>query len=453
MVLKVIASFPGGVHPPERKGLSKEQAIQLAPVPDEVVIPLAQHLGAPCVPAVKKKETVDLGQVVGHAAGFVSAPVHATVSGTVKTVEERPHPSGKRVMSVVITNDGEDRWAEGLNQERDVDAMDADAIRQAVNEAGIVGLGGATFPTHVKMSPSLPIDTVILNGAECEPYLTSDYRLMLEEPEAIVEGLKILMRVLDAPAGIIGIEDNKPDAAEVLGRVAADVPGVDVRLCRTKYPQGGEKQLIQALLGREVPSPTVRGLPMNVGVVVQNVGTAAAIRDAVRYARPLYQRVVTVTGEGVENPGNFMTRIGTPYSVLLDLVGVKGDATKLIMGGPMMGATQMSTAIPVVKGTSGILVLPGEMPDSFGGCIRCGSCVDACAMRLIPSELSVISEAERFEMMEDAHVWDCMECGSCSYVCPARRPIVQQIRLGKSALSKQRQREAEKKRAAEAAAE
>jgi electron transport complex protein RnfC len=453
MVSKVIASFPGGVHPPEQKGLSKDQAIRPAPVPDEVVIPLLQHLGAPCVPAVKKKDTVDLGQVVGDAAGFVSAPVHASVSGTVKAVEERLHPNGKRVMSVVIANDGEDRWAEGLNQERDPSGMDADAIRQAVNQAGIVGLGGATFPTHVKMSPTMPIDTVILNGAECEPYLTSDYRLMLEQPEAIVEGLQLLMRVLEAPAGIIGIEDNKPDAAEVLGRVAADVPGVEVRLCRTKYPQGGEKQLIDALLGRQVPSPTVRGLPMNVGVVVQNVGTAAAIRDAVRYARPLYQRVVTVTGEAVESPGNFMTRIGTPYATLLDLVGVKDGASLLIMGGPMMGAAQISTDIPVIKGTSGILVLPGEVPETFGACIRCGSCVDACAMRLVPSGLSVISEAERLDLMEDAHVWDCMECGSCSYVCPARRPIVQHIRLGKAALNKQRQREAEKKRAAEAAAE
>jgi electron transport complex protein RnfC len=449
MALSSRATFPGGVHPPERKELSKDRPIEPAPAPQQVVIPMAQHLGAPCQPTVEKKDTVDLGQVVGSPGGFVSSPVHATVSGTVVAVEPRLHPSGKRMMSVVIENDGEDRWAEGLNEPRDPGGMSVDEIREAVLDAGIVGLGGATFPTHVKLAPPLPIDTVILNGAECEPYLTSDYRLMMERPEEIVDGLRDLLRVLDAPAGLIGVEDNKPDAAEALAKAAADVPEVAVRLCRTKYPQGGEKQLIEALLGRQVPTPKKRGLPMNVGVVVQNVGTAYAVREALRHRRPLLERVVTVTGEGVERPGNFMTRLGTPYSVLLDHVGVVDGAARLIMGGPMMGLAQHSVDVPVVKGTSGILVLPGEMPGDFGPCIRCGSCVDACPIHLLPQDLSVMVEAGRYDLVEAADIADCIECGSCSYVCPSRRPIVHQVRLGKGALDKKRrQQEIEKKKKA-----
>jgi electron transport complex protein RnfC len=255
------------------------------------------------------------------------------------------------------------------------------------------------------------------------------------------------MRVLDAPRGIVGVEDNKPDAAETLARAADGMDGVEVRLCRTKYPQGGEKQLIQALLGREVPTPKVRGLPMNVGVVVQNVGTAYAIREAVRFHRPLLERVVTVTGEAVERPGNFLTRLGTPYRTLLEHVGVQDGASRLIMGGPMMGLAQHSDEVPVIKGTSGILVLPGEMPDGYGPCIRCASCVGACPIHIMPNELSVLAEAGRYDLMPDANIADCIECGSCSFTCPSRRPIVHQIRLGKAALDKERRRrEIEKKK-------
>jgi len=426
-------TFKGGIHPPENKWLTEEKPIVDAKAPQRVIIPLSQHTGAPCKATVMIGQEVKKGQMIGEPGGFVSSPVHSSISGKVIAIGNFPHPAGKDSPSIVIENDGKDEWFEGIKENPDYLSLGADYLRKIVMEAGIVGLGGAAFPTHVKLSPPKEkrIDAVILNGAECEPYLTSDHRLMLERTKDILEGLKIIMKILGVSRGYIGIEENKPDAIKRMKEVISKEDNLEVIGLRVKYPQGAEKQLIKAILGREVPSG---GLPMDVGVVVQNVGTAAAIYNACRYGRPLIERVVTVTGRGVNEPKNLRVRIGTPFSQLIEECGgLKDSYGKVIAGGPMMGIAQISTEVPVIKGTSGILVLLREEAEKaeYLPCFRCGRCIDVCPMNLQPSLLSILIERGRYDEAKENNLLDCFECGSCAYVCPAKRPLVQFMKLAK----------------------
>jgi len=434
------ATFERGTHPPEHKELSESRAIETATVPDRVVIPLSQHIGAPCQALVAVGDQVKRGQVVGKVDAFVSAPVHATVSGKVVAIAPFPHTLGRDVPSVVIENDGKDEWVDGTEGVEDYMALDGPALKEKVKAAGIVGMGGATFPTHVKLSPpdEKPIDHVILNGAECEPYLTADHRLMLERSDDVIAGLKIVMKILGVTKGAVGIETNKPDAIAVMEKAVAQEPGIEVVALVTKYPQGAEKMLIKAVTGREVPAG---GLPMDVGCVVQNIGTAVAMAEAVRLGRPLTERVVTVTGHGITEPKNLLVRIGTPIAHLIKLCGgFRYDGGKVIAGGPMMGMAQPNLDAPVIKGTSGVLVLTPEesQVEPYGPCIRCARCVDACPMGLQPSTLSVLAEKGFYEDTKDYHLMDCFECGTCSFVCPSKRPIVQWIKLAKMNLAQKK---------------
>ena len=430
-----LATFKGGVHPPEKKELSKEAALSPLAPPKTVVIPLSQHIGAPCNATVEIGQEVKIGQEVGVAEAFVSAPVHSSVSGKVVAIGEFPNPMGRMVRSVVIENNGQETWVDEL-KEADPSSLSPEEIKNRISAAGIVGMGGAAFPTKVKLSPpkEKPIDFVILNGAECEPYLNADYRLMLEKPLEVIEGLKIVMRSLDVDKGYIGIESNKPQAFEILTKAAADFPDVEVQMLEVKYPQGAEKMLIRAITGREVPSQG--GLPMDVGCVVQNIGTAVAIRDAVKFGRPLIERVVTVTGGGIKEPKNLSVRVGTMVSELIEACGgLTANAVKVISGGPMMGFALSTLEVPVTKGTSGILVMTDQEAPTLEkhlNCIRCGRCIDACPMGLMPQMLSILSEAGQYEECKEYNLWDCFECGSCAFVCPSKRPIVQFVKLAKS---------------------
>lgn len=434
------ATFSGGIHPAYNKELANSSAIEELPPPEVAVVPVGQHIGAPAKPVVKKGEEVKVGQVIAEAGGFVSAPVHAPISGKVKIIEPRHHPMGRRLESIVIEADGEDVWAEPM-EALDPDEADRETLVNRIREAGIVGMGGATFPTHVKLSPpkGKTIDTVILNGAECEPYLTADHRVMTEEAEDVVDGLVIVRKILGAKRAIIGIEVNKPDAIEAIEK-AAKGKGVDVIGLEVKYPQGAEKQLIDATLGRQVPSG---GLPMDANVVVQNVGTSAAISIAVREGKPLLRRVTTVTGSIVKEPKNLLCRVGTSVSTAIEACGgLTGEPAKLILGGPMMGMTQYTDEIPIIKGTSGILLLaPDEVSqEPEGPCIRCGECVRACPMGLRPTDIATLSALERYEEAADEDALDCIECGSCSWGCPARILLVQRIRHAKTQILAARRR-------------
>jgi electron transport complex protein RnfC len=442
-----LLTFKGGIHPPTNKDRTNHGRIDVAPVPKQVIIPVAQHIGAPAKVLVKKKDEVKRGQVIAEAQGFVSVPIHASTSGKVKDVSPEYSSNGQRVPCVIIDTDGNDEWAEGVRVDRpDYADLPAEELRQIILGAGIVGLGGASFPSHVKLSPpeTKPIHTVILNGVECEPYLTADHLLMLERGEEVVAGLKILMRVVKAKNGIIGIEANKPDAVRHLEKITANEPHIRVVTCAVKYPQGGEKQLIYAVTKKEVPSG---GLPMDLGIVMNNVGTAAAIYRACRYGEPLTERVTTVTGAGVVSPRNFLARIGTPFGELIEACGgFQGDMGAVISGGPMMGMAVHSLAVPIIKGTSGILVLAkAELPGGdYEPCIRCGMCVRACPVQLVPSALSDYGETRILPELEGYHVFDCIECGACSYVCPSKRPIVQFIRYGKKEIIAEREKKKRK---------
>jgi electron transport complex protein RnfC len=427
-------SFRGGVHPDDRKRYTAAKPIETAPLPDKVVIPTRQHIGAPCAPVVKVGDLVKKGQVIAEAQAFVSSPVHASLSGKVAEIADYPHPVFGFCQAIVIENDGADEWAEGLPLSRDWRGLDAAALKDIIRQAGIVGMGGATFPTHVKLAPppEKPIDAFILNGAECEPYLTADHRVMLEATERVVTGMRIVMKVLGVMQGFIGIEENKPDAVTAMV-AAAKGTGITVVPLKTKYPQGAEKTLIKVILNREVPSG---GLPMDVGAVVQNVGTMVAVADAVERGLPLVARVATVTGGAIAEPKNLLLCIGTTFAQAVELCGgFASPPAKLIMGGPMMGMAQCRLDVPVIKGTSGILALSAE--DVNAGeerpCIRCGRCVDACPMGLVPSMLSILGQRGLYQVAKEEYdLLDCVECGSCVYTCPAKRNIVHYVKYLKA---------------------
>lgn len=427
-------SFKGGIHPPDSKGLSEEKAITAAKVPTLLTIPLVQHIGAPCKSAVEVGQAVKKGAILGTAGGFVSAPVHAPVSGKVTALGEVQHITGKTVPAITIENDNLETWTD-CKECPDYSALKTQEIVERILAAGIVGMGGATFPTHVKLSPpkGKTIDTLIINGVECEPYLTADYRLMLEKSGEIIEGSRILMKALGVKKGFIGIEANKPKAIEVMKKALSGDTSLSVVTLNVKYPQGAEKMLIKAIVNREVPP---RALPLDVGVVVQNVATAVAVYDAVRYGRPLVERVVTVTGDAIMEPKNLLVRMGTSVADLVtECGGFAVVPAKLIMGGPMMGFALYSANTPVTKGTSGIIVLSANSAassDEFSPCFKCGRCIDACPMGLMPSMLGVLSEKGFYEETREYNVHDCFECGSCTYVCPSKRPMVQFIKLAKS---------------------
>jgi electron transport complex protein RnfC len=427
-------TFPRGIHPPERKEATKEKPLVSLPAPERVTIPLQQHFGSPALSLVKKGQEVLLGQRIGEGRALFSADVHASVSGRVLGVDESPHPSGYPVTAVIIANDGKDR-AEERAATPEPFALSPAEIRERVRDAGVVGLGGAAFPTAVKLAPpqDKPIDILIINGCECEPILTADYRLMLEQPESIIKGAELARVAVGAKRIVIGIEDNKAGAADVLFRQADHFP-VDIRLLKTKYPQGSEKNLIYALLRREVPRG---GLPFDVGVVVQNVGTAKAIWEAVSAGRPLYERAVTVGGDGIREPKNLWARIGTLFQTAVDFCGgLEEGVDTVVMGGPMMGIAQYSLDVPIIKGTSGILAWPTRPRASEHPCIRCARCVEHCPMGLSPTQLAKFVQFEKWEQAEKWGVLDCIECGCCRYICPSKIPLVHWLRLGKNKISR-----------------
>lgn len=424
----------GGVHPPENK-LSASGKINVLPLPAQVILPLGQHIGAPATPIVQKGDIVKAGQLIAQASGFVSANIHSSVSGTVVSTDNVTDAAGLSKPAITIQVEG-DEWMPEINRTEQIEhniAQTREEIIKAITAAGIVGMGGATFPTQVKLTPppGSKAEYLIINGVECEPYLTSDHRIMLERAEEIIIGVQLLMKAIDVKQAIIGIENNKKDAIAHLQQVAAKALGVEVCPLKVKYPQGGEKQLIQATIGRAVPSGA---LPIAVGAVVQNVGTALAVYEAVMKNKPLVERVVTITGKSVKHPGNYLCRIGTPISQLIEAAGgLPDDTAKVIGGGPMMGRTLVNIDSPIMKGTSGVLLIneqeAGRKP--VRNCIRCSKCVSVCPMGLEPYLLAKLASFNLLERMEEEKVMDCIECGSCSFTCPSARPLLDYIRLGK----------------------
>lgn len=436
------ATFPGGIHPPGLKELTAGLPVVCAPAPAKVTLPLIQHVGAMPVPLVKPGDRVRLGQKLADSEERVLAPIHASVSGVVSALQPFGHPVGRSVLSIIIDNDGTDEADRSLEPLPDWKGTAPEALRARVREAGIVGMGGAGFPTHVKLAPppDKRIDRLVINGVECEPYLTADHRLMLERPAEVLSGVRIMARILGLGGAMVAVEANKPDAARALAQAAGEGGSVDVRVVKTKYPQGSEKQLIFALTGRKVP---MGGLPMDVGVVVQNVGTAFAVHEAVVLGRPLTRRIVTVTGSNIVRPGNFEARLGTPFAELIALAGgLREPGGKLVMGGPMMGLAVGSDAVPVIKGTSGILALsPRESAlPPHRDCLRCGRCFDICPQGLAPALLMETIERGELDAAQARSLLNCMECGSCTALCPARRPILQWVRTGKFELQKRRRK-------------
>ena len=429
----------GGVHPAENK-LSAASPIREAALPKQAVFSMFQHIGAPAKPIVKKGDVVKVGTMIAEAGGFVSAPVHSSVSGTVSKVDVVIDASGTRRQAIFVDVNG-DEWEDAIDRSpelvrlSDRPELDAATIINKVKEAGIVGLGGATFPCHVKLSPppGSKAECVIINAVECEPYLTADHRLMLEHPEEVLVGVSLIMKAVSVEKGYIGIENNKPDAIRLMTEKAQAYPNIEIVPLKVKYPQGGEKQLIDAVIGRQVPAPPA--IPISVGAVVQNVGTAFAIYQAVMKNKPLVDRVITVTGKSVSSPSNLLARLGTPFQQLIDECGgLPEDSGKIIGGGPMMGKALLNLDVPMTKGSSGLLIMRNDEakraePDP---CIRCAKCVSACPMGLEPYLLATLSDKQEWEMAEGNDVVSCIECGSCQFTCPSRRPLLDNIRVGKS---------------------
>ena len=435
-----LLTFKGGVHPPEYKELTCHKPVEVFPVPERVFVPLSQHTGAPAQPVVNKGDEVKRGQLIAEPSAFISAGIHSPVAGVVKGIADYPHPFGNLQPAVEIEPKEEQELDSGLEPIKDFENAELEVLKERVKQAGIVGMGGATFPTYVKLSPppDKKIDSVIINGAECEPYITADHRLMLEAPEKIIGGLKIIMRILGVKRAYLGIEANKPDAIVKLEKLIEEVPGAEVVVLKTKYPQGAEKQLIKAILNREVPSG---GLPMDVGALVQNVGTTCAIYEAVVLGKPLIERIVTVTGSGISEPKNLYVPIGTPIQNLIEFCGGFAKRPgKVILGGPMMGLAQSDLKVPVIKGTNAVLVLGDDELDltPAGPCIRCGRCARACPMGLVPSLIGSFVRRDRIEEAEELNVMDCMECGSCAYVCPSHIKLIQWIDIGKIKVTEMR---------------
>ena len=422
-------TFVGGIHPYDGKDLSKDKPIADILPGSELVYPLSQHIGAPAKPIVAKGDRVLAGQKIAESGGFVSAPIYASVSGTVKAVEARRVVTGDMVMSIVVENDGQYEDV-GFQPRKSAEKLPREEIVGIIREAGIVGMGGAGFPTHVKLSPKEPekIDFVIANCAECEPYLTSDYRRMLEEPEKLVGGLRIILQLFKNASGILAVEDNKPDCIAKLRALVRDDPKICVKALKTKYPQGGERQLIYATTGRKINSTM---LPADVGCVVNNVDTVVAVYRAVMEGRPLMERIVTVTGDAVANPQNFRVKIGTSYSEVLEAAGgFKGKPEKVICGGPMMGFAMFDLNVPTTKTSTALLALSKDDVSAMepGPCINCGRCVEVCPGRVIPSRLADYAERFDEEAFLKNHGMECCECGCCSFICPAKRPLTQQIK-------------------------
>lgn len=425
----------GGIHPKENK-LSAGVKIVPAPLPKEVIIPLGMHIGAPATACVAKGDEVKVGTLIAKSSGFVSANIYSSVAGKVTKIDSVFDASGYKKPAIIISVADEDVWEESIDRSPELVrecSLDAKAIIDKINEAGIVGLGGATFPTHVKLSPppGSKAEVLIINAVECEPYLTSDHQLMLEHGEEILVGCTILMKALSVDKCIIGVENNKPDAIKHLSGLCAQYKGIEVMPLKVQYPQGGEKQLIDAVLSKQVKSGA---LPISTGAVVQNVGTIYAVYEAIQKNKPLLERVVTVTGKSLDKPANYLARIGTPLKTLIEASGgIPENTGKIIGGGPMMGKALLSADLPVTKGTSGILLISQEesVRKPMRACIRCAKCVNVCPMGLNPTFLMVDTQQQDWERAERGHIVDCIECGSCSFTCPSNRPLLDFIRMGK----------------------
>lgn len=425
----------GGIHPNANK-LSSGDPIVTSPLPSKVQIPISQHIGAPAVPVVKRGDEVKVGSVIAKSGGFVSANIHSSISGKVQKIEDVVDTSGYKKTVITIKSDGEDVWEEGIDRTEDIVrdiTLSADEIVARINECGIVGMGGATFPTNVKLTPpkGMTPEVVIINGVECEPYLTADHKVMLEKGEQVLIGTAILMKAVGVNRAVIGIEENKPDAIKHLSELVGNYPGIEIQPLKVRYPQGGEKQLIDAILRRQVKSGQ---LPISVGAIVQNVGTTLAVYEAVQKNKPLIERVVTVTGKSLQHPANYLVRIGTSISDLIsESGGIPEDTAKVISGGPMMGKALVTDDVPTTKGTSGVLLLAKEdtKRKPMRNCIRCAKCVGVCPMGLNPAFLMRDTVFKDWDELEKNHIMDCIECGSCSYTCPADRPLLDHIRQGK----------------------
>ena len=427
-----ISTFKGGVHPYDGKDLAKDQPIRRIKPKEILVYPLSQHIGAPASPIVAVGDTILRGQKIAEAGGFVSAPVFASVSGTVKAIEPRHVATGDLVNSIIIENDGEMKETDFHGVE-DVASLSKEQIIEKVKEAGVVGMGGAGFPTHVKLSPKEPdkIEFIIANCAECEPYLTADYRRMLENPEELIGGMKIVLRLFDHAKGILGVEDNKPDCIQKLKELTKDEERIEVMPLKTKYPQGGERQLIYATTGRSINS---KMLPADAGCIVDNVATAIAIHEAITLGKPLFERVVTVTGDAIKNPGNFKVKNGTNAAELVEAAGgFKSQPEKVISGGPMMGMALSTLDVPCAKTFSSLLCFTKDEVAACepSNCIRCGRCISVCPAGLMPTKLSEIADHGDFALFDELNGCECVECGCCSYICPAKRRLTQSMKTGR----------------------
>lgn len=425
------AGYYGGVHPSEHKEPSEHKALVRFPEPETVIIPLSQHLGAPANACVAVGDTVKVGQKVGEQAGFISAPVHSSVSGTVIAIADCPHATRGTCPSVVIKNDFQNTLHESIKPNKPLDELTPDEIVEIVKEAGIVGMGGAGFPTYVKLKPGKPIEAVLVNACECEPRLTADHRVLLEFADEIIFGLKAVMKTVDSPRGVIVIEDNKPDAIALMQEKIAGIEGMEVCVAKTKYPQGGEKMLIKRVLGRSVPSGK---LPADVGACVCNVSTVKAISDAIQKGMPLIERVTTVTGPYIPNPGNFIVKIGTDAEALVNACGgIVGEDVTIKAGGPMMGFPQEHLNFPIMKGSNGIIAIETDHSEP-NECIKCGRCADVCPMELKPLYFYKYAGAQDWAGMKAENVMDCMECRCCEYICSSKLPLVSMIKMGKNAV-------------------